>query len=77
MGNYRQEHIDSLNERQKSGKVHPYTCSGHNIAECKRSEAYKKRHNGEEVLYTNENEGILIATKNGWICPCGKYTQQF
>lgn len=22
-----------------------------------------------------ENEGILIATNQGWICPCGQYTQ--
>lgn len=79
MGNYSQEYINNLNERQKSGKVHPYTCSGHNISECNRSKAYERRHNGDgsEVPYTDENEGVLIATKDGWICPCGKYTQKF
>lgn len=24
-----------------------------------------------------EDEGILIATEAGWVCPCGKYTQQW
>jgi hypothetical protein len=24
-----------------------------------------------------ENEGILIATNQGWICPCGQYTQNY
>lgn len=21
------------------------------------------------------NDGVLIATENGWVCPCGKYKQ--
>ncbi len=24
-----------------------------------------------------EDEGILIATKDGWVCPCGKYKQDW
>lgn len=32
-------------------------------AECNRSE--------------REDEGILIATTEGWVCPCGKYTQNW
>lgn len=23
------------------------------------------------------NGGILVATESGWVCPCGKYTQEF
>jgi hypothetical protein len=24
-----------------------------------------------------ENDGVLIATEQGWICPCGKYKQDW
>ena len=54
---------------------HPYTCAGHGIKECKREQSYEARRNGQSVPYTDENEGVLISTERGWICPCGKYTQ--
>lgn len=41
--------------------THPFTCSGHN--ECNRSE--------------QPNEGVLIPTKDGWVCPCGAYKQSW
>ncbi len=75
--NFSQENIDELNKQQNLGQMHPYTCSGHGIKECKRELSYEARRNGEEVEYTNENEGVLIATERGWICPCGKYTQDW
>lgn len=59
---FTQEQIDYLNLWQ-NGPVHPFTCSGHNIPECTRA--------------SGESEGILIATSDGWICPCGKYTQNW
>ena len=74
---FSQENIDKLNEQQISGHGHPYTCSGHGIKECKREQSYEDRRNGKEVEYNNENEGVLIATERGWICPCGKYTQDW
>lgn len=51
--------VELLNEYQKSDIMHPFTCMG--IRCKKRTE--------------QENEGILIATEEGWICPCGQYTQ--
>lgn len=75
---FSQENIDKLNENQKSGMFHPYTCGGGGrIPECKRQLAYDKRFKGEQVDFTDENEGVLIATEKGWICPCGKYTQDW
>ena len=55
------EVVDKLNAYQKEGKFHPYTCCSYNG--CKRSE--------------ENNWGELIATEDGWICPCGKYKQNW
>ena len=30
----------------------------------------------KEIPYSDENEGVLIATESGWICPCGEYKQK-
>lgn len=75
---FSKELIEKLNANQNSGNSHPYTCggSGH-IPDCKRQAAYDKRFKGEKVDFTNENEGVLIATQEGWVCPCGKYTQDW
>ncbi len=54
------EKIEKLNEYQKSGRFHPYTCCSYNG--CERSE---------------NNWGVLVATDEKWICPCGKYTQEY
>jgi len=40
---------------------HPFTCCS--FEDCKRSE--------------QKNEGELIPYSEGWICPCGKYTQDW
>ncbi len=59
-----QDKLSELNAFQKSGRFHPYTCD-RNHAEC-------------EVNITPRDyskDGILIATSEGWVCPCGKYTQ--
>lgn len=61
-----QEKADELNKRQYSGKVHPYTCS--RIPD----ECEKKQDHVQPHMY----DGILIATTEGWVCPCGKYTQE-
>ena len=41
--------------------THPFTCCSHN---------------GCERL-KQPNEGALIPTKEGWICPCGEYKQNW
>lgn len=73
-----QETIDTLNERQKDITRHPYTCCGgsSNTPDCKRNLSYEARRKGETVEYTRDNEGVLIATKEGWVCPCGDYKQE-
>ncbi len=59
-----EEQIDKLNEQQHSGKFHPYTCD-------RKAEECEVR-----VIPRNySKDGILIATEEGWICPCGKYKQ--
>lgn len=40
---------------------HPFTCMGHDG--CTRPQ--------------DLNEGILIPIEEGWICPCGKYRQNW
>ena len=57
---------DALNKGQLLGQFHPYTCD-RNHAECEvniNPRDYSK-------------DGVLIATENGWVCPCGKYTQNW
>lgn len=56
------EQVKQFNRWQKA-PVHPYTCRGHGITECERNKGL--------------SEGILTATTNYWICPCGKYTQDW
>lgn len=75
---FTKEQVDTLNYYQEGNMGHPYTCGGSGrIPECKRQIAYDKRFKGEQVEFTNENEGVLIATEQGWVCPCGKYTQDW
>ena len=62
-----QEIVDGLNKHQQSGAIHPYTC-GRNHPECE----VVNRKDGEW-----EKDGVLIATTEGWVCPCGKYKQDW
>jgi len=55
------DQVNALNAFQAAGFVHPFTCCSHEG--CDRQK--------------QENEGTLIATTNGWVCPCGKYTQDW
>lgn len=55
------EEIEALKDYQNNGRFHPYTCCSFNG--CVRS---------------NENDwGVLIPTDTKWICPCGKYEQDY
>ena len=55
------EMVKKLNECQENPMFHGYTCCGYNG--CIRSE--------------QKNDGKLIATKDGWVCPCGNYKQDW
>ena len=58
------EQVKNLNNFQKNGRIHPFTCcSPEDIVECRSGEGTSK--------------GLLEATNNGWVCPCGKYTQDW
>ena len=58
---FTEEQVINLNNYQTKGKFHPFTCCGHNG--CNRM--------------AQTNEGLLVATTDGWICPCEKYTQDW
>jgi hypothetical protein len=58
--------VENLNKFQELGKFHPFTCNGKAV-EC------EKNLNPRDY----SKDGVLIATKDGWVCPCGKYTQNW
>lgn len=60
------EEIEQLNNHQKSGKFHPYTCD-RRASTCEVN----------EIPRDYAKDGVLIATKDGWVCPCGKYKQLY
>lgn len=53
--------VKKLNKHQANKEMHPFTCCGNE--DCNRME--------------REDGGILIAQTEGWICPCGKYKQEW
>ena len=114
---FTEEQVKILNEYQKSGNFHPFTCCSQDLDSCKRKNSNSQRSqkqqeyltNGvewlkqrvaelnnplykveelvdwqmanilasEDIPYTDENEGVLIATTDGWICPCSEYKQNW
>ena len=69
---FTKEQVEALNNFQKDGRFHPFTCgSPEDIAECLVAK------NDVEILAIGLNEGILIASEDGWICPCGQYKQDW
>lgn len=53
--------IEGLNRYQVSGVCHPYTCGSGNRKDVRHS----------------DNEGVLQATRNGWVCPFCDYKQEY
>jgi hypothetical protein len=67
---FTQEQVDKINKWQNSWDYHPFTCcSPEEIEECLRANKQGKTF--------EENEGLLIATLDGFVCPCSKYTQDW
>ena len=63
---FSEEQVRRLNDYQKSGMFHPYTCD-RKAEQCEvhlRPRDYNK-------------DGVLVATPTGWVCPCGRYKQDF
>lgn len=63
---FTEEQVDKLNKRQKEGRYHPYTCS-------RLPEECEVHTRGDDF----SKDGVLKATSKGWVCPCGKYTQDW
>lgn len=76
---FNEEEIKNINKNQENGECHPFTCcSPDNIPECLRVKATTDRFEKNlDISYNSITEGILIATKDGLICPCGKYNQDW
>ena len=55
------EQVANLKRYQECAWVHPFTCCSD--GECKRSERL--------------DQGTLIPTNDGWVCPCGNYKQNW
>jgi len=60
------QQIRKLNEFQNAGQFHPFTCD-RKAVECETNVTPRDY----------SKDGVLIATKDGWVCPCGKYTQNW
>jgi hypothetical protein len=61
---FTKEQVESLKMYQNNLEMHHFTCcSPDNIPECQRR--------------NKVNEGELIPTEEGWVCPCGKYKQDW
>lgn len=58
---FTKEQVRALQRYQKCGFMHPFTCCSDN--RCNRHE--------------REDQGVLIPTENGWVCPCGNYKQNW
>lgn len=59
--------VAALNEWQRSGLVHPYTCGGNRMDAA--HSTYQAEHGGDF--------GQLIATTTGWVCPACSYRQDW
>lgn len=70
---FTEEQVAKLNESQKRPDFHPFTCcSPEDVPECTRA---LKEVDGKIIEGTSD--GLLKATKDGWVCPCGGYTQNW
>lgn len=63
---FTKEQVIVLNQQQKRKDIHPFTCD----RKAKECEVYI-----EPRDYSKD--GVLIATEQGWICPCGRYKQNW
>lgn len=64
-----QEQVNNLNDYQQKGCFHPYTCD-RKAPECEVDK-------GPIETKDPSKDGVLIATQDGWVCPCGKYKQNW
>jgi hypothetical protein len=63
--------VRQLNERQKDGSVHPYTCGAPDCG--KWVDCLNWAGEPHAVFFRSE----LITTTDGWVCPNCDYTQDW
>ena len=66
--------INRLNAEQQRTDRHPLTCNSSG-EDCERRLISTGYEYGPK--HTSRGEGILIATAEGWVCPCGAYKQDY
>ena len=62
------EQCERLNDWQRDGEFHPFTCGGDRHDEAHRDYAKKSG---------DRDEGLLVATPEGWRCPVCEYRQDW
>lgn len=62
------EQVSKLNEWQTCGHVHPFTCGG---------ERGDVAHIAYSLSSNQMDEGVLVATESGWVCPACSYKQDW
>ena len=65
---FTEDQVKRLNEYQRDGRSHPYTCGGNRSDEAHRR--YAKEHGALDY-------GILVATVDGGVCPVCNYRQSW
>ena len=61
--------VAGLNDYQRNGYTHPFTCGAEDRSDRGHTEAAKRR--------GDRDSGLLEATLAGWICPACDYTQDW
>lgn len=63
--------IEQLNADQQRTDKHPLTCNRSGEDDCERNASFKG------TPRNSRDAGLLIATDEGWTCPCGAYKQNY
>lgn len=77
---FTEEQVRNLKAFQESNRFHPYTCGGQPTPLPPGTISHKGDDVSGQLENSRENcpnEGILIPTTEGWVCPCGQYTQDY
>jgi hypothetical protein len=62
------EQVESLNKFQYNRRYHPFTCG---------NDRSDKAHKGYATAHDFPDNGLLVATQEGWVCPVCRYTQSW
>lgn len=71
---FTEEQVKNLNIYQKSGSFHAFTCIGRPYIHKAKPGMMGKL---ERSRLACPNDGMLKATEDGWVCPCGEHRQNW